>query len=119
MVSTTQRPVKHRTEHGIVIIEIDRPPVNALAHPGRMALLQAIIETDADLDVKAMVVHGVGRHLIPGSDLHEFAADPLEPLPNVRLATHDWTPSEQLRELAAPGQAFAEADAGASRQHSR
>jgi 3-hydroxyacyl-CoA dehydrogenase len=78
----TQGPVRRWTDGGIAVIEIDRPPVNALAHPARVALLQAILETDADPGVKAIIILGAGRHFIAGSDLREFDADPLQPLLN-------------------------------------
>jgi 3-hydroxyacyl-CoA dehydrogenase len=74
--------VTHRVADDIAVIEIDRPPVNALAQPARAALLQAIIAMDADPTVQAIVVHGSGRHFVAGSDLREFDAEPLEPLLN-------------------------------------
>jgi hypothetical protein len=78
----TQGPVRHWTDGGIAVIEIDRPPVNALAHLVRVALLQAILDTDADPGVKAIVIHGAGPHFIAGSYLREFDAEPLQPLLN-------------------------------------
>lgn len=74
--------VTHRITDGIGVIEIDRPPVNALFQPARIALLRAITTLDADPSVKAILVHGVGRHFVAGSDLREFDSPPLEPLLN-------------------------------------
>ena len=67
---------------GIAVIEIDRPPVNALAQAVRIPLLAAIRAMDADPAARAILIHGAGRHFIAGSDLREFDAPALEPLLN-------------------------------------
>jgi 3-hydroxyacyl-CoA dehydrogenase len=64
------------------LIEIDNPPVNALAQPVRAALLAAAEALDADAGIKAIVVHGRGRHFIAGADIREFDAPPRQPLLN-------------------------------------
>jgi len=66
----------------IAVIEIDHPPVNAMAHPVRAALLDAIERVDTDPGVKAIVVHGRGRNFIAGADLHEFDRAPVAPILN-------------------------------------
>ena len=57
---------------GIAVIMLDYPPVNALAHAVRTALLAAIERLDADSTVQAIVLHGVGRNFIAGADITEF-----------------------------------------------
>ena len=66
----------------IGLIEIENPPVNALAQPVRAALLAAVEALDADAGVAAIVVHGRGRHFIAGADVREFDAPPRPPLLN-------------------------------------
>lgn len=74
--------VASRFEDGIAIITIDNPPVNALAHPVRAALLAAVQGAAADADVAAIVIHGAGRCFVAGADLREFDAPPRAPLLN-------------------------------------
>jgi 3-hydroxyacyl-CoA dehydrogenase len=74
--------VSRRIEAGIAIVAIENPPVNALAQPVRQALLEAITACDADPTVRAIVIHGVGRHFVAGADIREFDASPLAPLLN-------------------------------------
>lgn len=66
----------------VAVIRIDHPPVNALAHPVRSALLAAVAAADADSAVDAMVIAGEGRHFIAGADIREFDREPLTPLLN-------------------------------------
>jgi enoyl-CoA hydratase/carnithine racemase len=66
----------------IALISIDHPPVNALAHPVRSALLEAVIAADGDPKVRAIVIRGVGRHFVAGADIREFDQDPRAPLLN-------------------------------------
>lgn len=66
----------------IGVIEIDHPPVNALAQPVRAALLAAIQQLDGDDAVSAIVVHGVGRVFVAGADVGEFDRAPVAPLLN-------------------------------------
>ena len=73
-----------RTErHGTVgLIEIDHPPVNALAQPVRAALLQAVESLDDDPGIVCIVIFGVGKHFIAGADIREFNQEPRAPLLN-------------------------------------
>ena len=72
--------IRVRDESGIGVVEIDHPPVNALARPVRAALLEAIERLAHDPAVQAIVIHGCGRHFIAGADVREFDAPPAEPL---------------------------------------
>jgi 3-hydroxyacyl-CoA dehydrogenase len=65
---------------GVALITIDNPPVNALAHPVRKALLAAIEEADADSSLKAIVLHGAGKNFIAGADIREFDKPPIAPV---------------------------------------
>jgi 3-hydroxyacyl-CoA dehydrogenase len=64
----------------VAVFTFDNPPVNALAHPVRAALLAAIEALDADPGVRAIVLLGAGRNFIAGADIREFDGPPLEPL---------------------------------------
>ena len=66
----------------IALIVLDHPPVNAISHPVRTAMLQAIEGLDADPTIRAIVLHGVGPNFIAGSDVREFDRDPQQPLLN-------------------------------------
>ena len=71
--------IRVRDERGIGVVEIDHPPVNALARPVRAALLEAIERLAGNPEVRAIVIHGCGRHFIAGADVREFDAPPAEP----------------------------------------
>jgi len=64
----------------VAVVCIDNPPVNALSHPVREALLAAIEALDADAAVRAIVLCGAGRNFIAGADVREFDAPPREPM---------------------------------------
>ncbi|MEX0734921.1 MAG: 3-hydroxyacyl-CoA dehydrogenase NAD-binding domain-containing protein [Steroidobacteraceae bacterium] len=64
----------------VAVFTFDNPPVNALSHPVRVALLAAIEALDADAGVRAIVLLGAGRNFIAGADMREFDRPPLEPL---------------------------------------
>ena len=78
----TQAAVRTERHHGIALLTIDHPPVNALAQPVRAALLEAVTAADADAEVVAIVISGSGRHFVAGADIREFDAEPRAPLLN-------------------------------------
>ena len=81
MVST--KPVVRSERRGnVALISIEHPPVNALAHPVRSALLEAVLAAEADSRVHAMVIQGIGKHFVAGADIREFDHDPKPPLLN-------------------------------------
>ena len=82
MTGTLPTPVSVTRLGAVALIEIENPPVNALAQPVRAALLSAIESLDADPAIAAIVVHGRGRHFIAGADVREFDAPPQQPLLN-------------------------------------
>jgi 3-hydroxyacyl-CoA dehydrogenase len=73
-------PVMVERNGDVAVVILDNPPVNALSHAVRVALLAAIEELDADRAVRAIVLTGAGRNFIAGADVHEFDAPPREPL---------------------------------------
>jgi 3-hydroxyacyl-CoA dehydrogenase len=64
----------------VAVFAFDNPPVNALSHPLRAALLAAVEALDADVTVHAIVLVGNGRNFIAGADVREFDRPPVEPL---------------------------------------
>ena len=66
----------------VAVVRIDHPPVNALAHSVRVALLAAVTAADADPAVGAIVITGEGRHFVAGADIREFDQGPRDPLSN-------------------------------------
>jgi 3-hydroxyacyl-CoA dehydrogenase len=64
----------------VAVFTLDNPPVNALSHAVRSALLAAIESLDADPGVRAIVVVGAGRDFAAGADVREFDRPPVEPI---------------------------------------
>jgi 3-hydroxyacyl-CoA dehydrogenase len=67
-------------DRDVAVFTFDNPPVNALSHPVRAALVTAIEALDADPGVRAIVLVGAGRNFVAGADVREFDLPPLEPL---------------------------------------
>lgn len=67
---------------GVEVIVIDHPPVNALDQPVRASLLAALEAAESERGVRAIVVHGAGRHFVAGADIREFDHEPRAPLLN-------------------------------------
>ena len=63
----------------VAVVTINNPPVNALGHPVRAGLLQALAEVKAAPAVKAMVVICAGRTFCAGADITEFGKPPVAP----------------------------------------
>jgi len=78
-------PVAIERDGTVAVIVLDHPPVNALAHPIRTALLAAIERLDSDPTVQAIVLHGAGRNFIAGADIAEFDQPAQPPLLNELL----------------------------------
>lgn len=72
---------------GIACVIIDNPPVNALSLDVRMGLGRAVAETDANPEVRAVVLRCAGGTFVAGADVREFDAPPMPPhLPDVIAA---------------------------------
>ncbi|SOY63205.1 enoyl-CoA hydratase/isomerase family protein [Cupriavidus taiwanensis] len=63
-----------RTEdrHGILLLAIENPPVNALSNHVRKALFDRIAEAQANDDVLAIVIYGHLDRFSGGADIREF-----------------------------------------------
>src|SRR5262245_47171130 len=67
-------------QHGAVAaIALNSPPVNALGFSVREGLMSALDRTEADPDVKAVVIFGRGRGFSGGADIREFGGNRPEP----------------------------------------
>jgi 3-hydroxyacyl-CoA dehydrogenase len=75
-------PVTLQRHGNVALITIDNPPVNALSHAVRAALLHAVVEADDDPAIHAIVLHGAGRNFIAGADIREMDRPAQEPLLN-------------------------------------
>ncbi|HEX6860850.1 MAG TPA: enoyl-CoA hydratase/isomerase family protein [Caulobacteraceae bacterium] len=64
-----------RPAEGVVLVEIDNPPANALGSAMRRRMAALLDELEADLSVRAMVPTGRGKTFCTGDDLREAAAN--------------------------------------------
>lgn len=67
-------------QDGVAIIRIDNPPVNALSHAVRAALIDALTAIESDAEVVAAVLTCVGRTFVAGADITEFGKPRQPPL---------------------------------------
>jgi len=63
-----------RPAEGVVLVEIDNPPANALGSAMRAKMMALLDELEADLSVRAVVLTGRGKAFCTGDDLREAAA---------------------------------------------
>ena len=63
-----------RPSDGVVLIEIDNPPANALGEAMRAQMTALLDELEADTSVRAVVITGRGKTFCTGDDLREAAA---------------------------------------------
>lgn len=75
-------PVTIERHGDIALVTLRNPPVNAISHAVRSALLQAIVEADEDKTIRAIVLHGAGHNFIAGADIRELDQPPKPPLLN-------------------------------------
>ena len=75
--SVAPSSVTRRSDGSLSIIEIANPPVNALAHPVRNALLDAVIAAEADSGIQAIVITTAGKRFVAGAGTREFDAPPV------------------------------------------
>ncbi|WP_016744890.1 enoyl-CoA hydratase/isomerase family protein, partial [Rhizorhabdus wittichii] len=64
----------------ILEIMVDNPPVNALGHPVRKGLLEALEAGARQPEVEAIVIACAGRTFFAGADISEFGKPPLDPI---------------------------------------
>ena len=64
-----------RPTQGVVLVEIDNPPANALGAAMRAKMVALLDELEADHSVRAVVLTGRGKAFCTGDDLREAAAN--------------------------------------------
>ncbi|MEM9197239.1 MAG: 3-hydroxyacyl-CoA dehydrogenase NAD-binding domain-containing protein [Pseudomonadota bacterium] len=68
--------------HGdVATIALNNPPVNAMSHALRQGLVAALSELDANPDINAIGLYGIGPGLSAGADISEMDAPQKSPLP--------------------------------------
>ncbi len=65
-------PVSVKVEHGIAIVTIANPPVNALGHALRLGLSDAIARIEGDPAIESAVVIASGRTFPAGANIGKF-----------------------------------------------
>ena len=72
--------VRGQVADGVLLIEIDHPPVNALSTDVRAGLLAALVHGAATASIEAMAITGAGKVFIGGADIRELSQPPAEPI---------------------------------------
>jgi 3-hydroxyacyl-CoA dehydrogenase len=72
--------ISYNSNDSIAVITIDNPPVNALSHAVRQALINVIQRFNDDPLVEAAILVCAGRTFIAGADISEFNKPPQAPL---------------------------------------
>jgi enoyl-CoA hydratase/carnithine racemase len=72
-----------RPRPGVVLLEIDNPPANALGGAVRLLLEAELERAEADLTVRAVVLTGRGKGFCAGDDLREELARGDEAIPSL------------------------------------
>ena len=76
---STRTVRRERIDGSVDLITIDRPPVNALPPADWLAALQEVEASNADLDVRAVVISGGAGRFCAGADIRSLTeADPNE-----------------------------------------
>lgn len=71
--------VNSRRDERILVVEISNPPVNAMAHAVRAALLKIIGGAESDPEIDGVVLTGVGKIFCGGAEIREFSETPKPP----------------------------------------
>jgi 3-hydroxyacyl-CoA dehydrogenase len=64
--------LQFRREGGIAVVALAHPPVNALSHAVRVALVETFTSLSDDAAIEAVVLHGAGNGFCAGGDRTEF-----------------------------------------------
>jgi 3-hydroxyacyl-CoA dehydrogenase len=71
--------------HGpVAVLTIDNPPVNGLAFEVRHGILEALDRSEADEEIRALVLIGAGKGFSGGADIREFATGKVFAEPSLR-----------------------------------
>lgn len=90
MIQQINDKISVTREHGVLVVLIDNPPINAGSTAVRRGILEAIQLLARDDELAAAVLIGGNRTFIAGSDLREFGQPLEEPqLPAVIRAIED------------------------------
>lgn len=64
----------HAVEHGVYVVQLARPPANAVHREMYIELKQLFSDVDQlGNDVRAIILTGQGKHFCAGNDLEEFS----------------------------------------------
>lgn len=85
-------PVSLTRDGAIALLIIDSPPVNAMGHAVRAALLAKLNEALADPAIQAIVLACAGRTFVAGADIAEFGKPRAEPLTATLAAALEQSP---------------------------
>ena len=75
-MAKTSDTVELDVTNGVAIVSIDNPPVNALSKSVRDGLYEAVVKSDGDESVTAILIICKGRTYIAGADIREFGQPP-------------------------------------------
>jgi len=67
------KPLRYKVEAGIAWLTMNNPPLNALSHALRQALVEALERAQADARVRTIVIVGSERAFSSGADIKEFS----------------------------------------------
>ena len=78
------KSLRYKAEAGIAWLTLDNPPLNALSHALRQAVIDGLERAQSDAKVRVVVIQGNERAFSSGADIKEFAggnfyADPFLP----------------------------------------
>jgi 3-hydroxyacyl-CoA dehydrogenase len=77
-------PISTSKQGDVLVVTSDNPPVNALGQAVRQGLKEAIEQSAADDEIKAVLIRCDGRTFFAGADITEFGKPPRGPgLPEV------------------------------------
>ena len=76
MTSSVVQILKYST---VGVIEVNNPPVNALSQQVRQGIWESLENLENDNDIKAIIIHCIGKTFIAGADITEFGKPPVEP----------------------------------------
>jgi 3-hydroxyacyl-CoA dehydrogenase len=87
IMPATSDCIRHRKVGRAAVIEIDRPPVNAINHDIRAGLVAALATIGGDEAVDRIILAGAGDIFAAGADAGEFGQPMVQPgLPSVVVA---------------------------------
>lgn len=79
----TSKSARYAVREGIAIITMASPPVNALNHSLRLAILQGLQRAIADPDVRSVVLTGCAKAFSAGADVRELGMPQVREAPTI------------------------------------